>query len=134
MKRLLQSTLLTLVLITAPLSRLVRAQSLSAGASAFARVKEDIARRLKKGMTNVTVKLRNGNVLKGRLTEKSETMFTLREDKTRNNHDISYVDVYKIKGSGELSRGAKFSILTSIIAGSGLLGLLMSLKKPATVH
>jgi small nuclear ribonucleoprotein (snRNP)-like protein len=133
MKRLLQSMLLTLVLIAAPLSRLVRAQSLAASSSAFARVKDDIGKRLKDGLTNVTVKLRNGTVLKGRITEKSETMFTLREAKTRNNRDISYVDVSRIRGGG-LSRGAKFGILTSIIAGSVLLGALMSLKHPAEVH
>ena len=134
MKRLLQSMLLTVVLIAAPLSRLVRAQNLTASSSAFSRVKDDIAKRLKNGLTAVTVKLRNGSVLKGRITEKSETMFTLREDKTRNNHDISYVDVSRIRGSGRLSQGAKFGILTSILAGSVLLGALMSLKHPAEAH
>ena len=134
MKKLLQSTLLTVVMIAAPLTRLVRAQSLTASSAAFSRVKDDIAKRLKNGLTAVTVRLRNGNVLKGRVTAKSETMFTLREDKTRNNRDISYVDVSKIKESGTLSHGAKLGILTSIIGGSVLLGALMSLKHPAEAH
>ena len=68
MKRLLQSTLLTLVLIAAPLSRLVRAQNLTASSAAFFRVKDDIAKRLRNGLTAVTVRLRNGNVLRGRIT------------------------------------------------------------------
>jgi len=134
MKRLLHSTLLTLVMITAPLTRLARGQNLTAGSAAFARVKDDIAKRLKDGLTAVTVRLRNGDVLKGRITEKSETMFTLKEDKTRNNRDISYVEVSKINGSGRLSQGAKLGILTSIIGGSVLLGALMSLKHPAEAH
>jgi len=129
MKRLLQSALLTFMLIVAPLSRLARAQNLSENTSAFTKIKADIAKRLKNGLTSVTVRLRNGSELKGRITQRSETMFTLREDKTWHNRDISFDDVSRIR-SGRLSQGAKLSILTSIIAGSVLLGALMSLKNP----
>jgi small nuclear ribonucleoprotein (snRNP)-like protein len=129
MKRLLQSALLTFMLIVAPLSRLVRAQNLTESTSAFAKIKTDIIKRLKDGLTNVTVKLRNGSELKGRITQRSETMFTLREDKTLHNRDIGFGDVSRIR-SGRLSQGAKLSILTSIIAGSVVLGALMSLKNP----
>ena len=136
MNKLFQSMLLTFVLFYTPLSRLVSAQNLNAASSAFVRVKDDIGRRLKNGLTNVSVKLRNGKELKGRITQTSETMFTLREDKTRNNHDISYVDVFKIRGTGGLSQGAKLGILTSIISGAGVLGLLISLRHPkqSVVH
>jgi small nuclear ribonucleoprotein (snRNP)-like protein len=133
MKKLLQSTLLTLVLIVTPLCRLVRAQQLAASAAAMSKVKADIAKRLKNGFTNVTIKLRNGSELRGRITQTSETMFTLKEDKTRNRHDISYVDVFRIRGGG-LSQGAKLGILTSIISGSVVFGVLMSLKSPASAH
>jgi small nuclear ribonucleoprotein (snRNP)-like protein len=125
--------LLTLVLIVTPLCRLVRAQQLAAGSVAISKVKADVAKRLKNGFANVTVKLRNGSELRGRITQTSETMFTLKEDKTRNHRDISYVDVFRIKGGG-LSQGAKFGILTSIITGSVVLGILMSLKSPAPVR
>jgi small nuclear ribonucleoprotein (snRNP)-like protein len=128
MKRLMQSMLLTVLLTATPLCRLIRAQNLVASSSAIAKVKDDIAKRLRNGLTNVTVKLRNGKLLKGRLTQTSETMFTLKEEKTRNHHDISYVDVFKLSGSDGLSRGTKFGILTSILAGAGVIGILMSVR------
>ena len=77
------------------------------------RIKTDIAKRLRNEKTNVTVRLRNGSELKGRITQAAENMFTLKE-KTGTQRDISYTDVTKVKGRG-LSKGAKFGILTGIL-------------------
>lgn len=91
------------------------------------RIKTDIARRFRDGKTNLTVRLRNGSELKGRLTQAAENMFTLREKKTGAQRDISYADVSRVSGQG-LSKGAKFGILTGIVAGAVIIGALISLK------
>lgn len=91
------------------------------------KIKTDIARRLRDEKTNVTVRLRNGLELKGRIIQAAENVFSLREKKDGTRRDISYTDVMKVKGQG-LSKGAKFGILTGIIAGAVIIGALISLK------
>ena len=91
------------------------------------RIKTDIARRMRIARTTVTVSLRNGSELKGRITQAAENMFTLKENNTGTQRDVSYADVTKVKGRG-LSKGAKFGILTGIIAGAVIIGALISLK------
>jgi hypothetical protein len=53
-------------------------------------------------------------------------VFTLKE-KAGTQRDISYADVTKVKGRG-LSNGAKFGILTGIVAGAVIIGALINLK------
>lgn len=89
------------------------------------RIKADIAKRLRDEKTNVTVRLRNGSELKGKITEVAENMFTLKAKNIQ--RDISYADVTRVKGQG-LSKGAKFGILTGILAGAVIIGALISLK------
>jgi len=89
------------------------------------KIKTDIARRLRDAKTNVTVRLRDGSELKGRITQAAENMFTLKAKNTQ--RDISYADVTKLKGNG-LSKGAKFGILTAFITGAVIIGALISLK------
>ena len=91
------------------------------------RIKTDIARRMRDAKTTVTVSLRNGSELKGRITQAAENMFTLKENNTGTQRDVSYADVTKVKGRG-LSKGAKFGILTGIIAGAVIIGALISLR------
>ena len=91
------------------------------------RIKTDIARRMRIARTTVTVSLRNGSELKGRITQAAENMFTLKENNTGTQRDVSYADVTKVKGRG-LSKGAKFGILTGIIAGAVIIGALISLR------
>ena len=43
------------------------------------KIKTDIARRFRDEKTNVTIRLRNGSELKGRITQAAENMFTLKE-------------------------------------------------------
>ena len=120
----LMSGVLMLVLVLLPVRRTALGQQRLAD-QGVVRIKTDIARRLRDAKTNVTVRLRNGSELKGRITQAAENMFTLRQKNTQ--RDISYADVTKVKGNG-LSKGAKFGILTGIIAGAVIIGALISLK------
>ena len=117
--------LLMLVLMVYPVPRALAQQQLTD--PGVVKIKTDIARRLRDEKTNVTVKLRNGSELKGRITQAVENMFTLKEKNTGTQRDISYADVTKVKGQG-LSKGAKFGILTGVIAGAVIIGALISLK------
>ncbi len=122
----LRPVVLMLALVLSTVPRAALAQQRFADSSEV-KVKNDIKRRLRDGKTNVTVRLRNGSELKGRITEAAENMFTLREKNAGAQRDISYADVIKLKGQG-LSKGAKFGILTGIVAGAVIIGALVSLK------
>jgi small nuclear ribonucleoprotein (snRNP)-like protein len=116
--------MMTLVLSSGPKTALARQQLTGPG---VVRIKTDIARRLRDAKTNVTVMLRDGSELKGRITQAAENMFTLKDKNTGTQRDVSYADVTKVKGRG-LSKGAKFGILTGIIAGAVIIGALISLR------
>lgn len=117
---------LTLALMLSPVRRAALAQQRLTD-SGVEKIKNDIARRFRDGKTNVTVRLRNGSERTGRITQAAENMFTLREKNSGSQLDISYADVTKVKGKG-LSKGAKFGILTGIVAGAVIIGALISLK------
>ena len=116
--------LMTLALIFAPVGSVSMAQQ-NLTDPAVLKMKTDIEKRLRDKKTSVTVKLRNGSELKGKITQAAEDAFTLKVKK--NTRDISYTDVTKLKGQG-LSKGAKFGILTGIITGAVVIGALISLK------
>jgi sRNA-binding regulator protein Hfq len=118
----LMPVLLMLALTVSPVPRAALAQQQLTDQ----KIKTDIARRLRDAKTNVAVRLRNGSELKGKITQAAENVFTLKE-KTGTHRDISYADVMKVQGRG-LSKGAKFGILTGIIAGAVIIGALISLK------
>ena len=120
----LMSGVLMLVLVLLPVRRTALGQQRLTDSSVV-RIKTDIAKRLRDAKTNVTVRLRDGSELKGRITQAAENMFTLKAKNTQ--RDISYADVTKVKGNG-LSKGAKFGILTGFIAGAVIIGALISLK------
>ena len=115
---------LMLVLMLSPVRRSALAQQ-HLTEPGVEKIKTDVTRRLRDAKTNVTVRLRNGSELQGRITQAAENMFTLREKNTQRN--ISYADVTKLKGRG-LSKGAKFGILTGIVAGAVIIGALVSMK------
>ena len=118
--------LLMLALIVSPVPKKAVAQQQLTDPGVL-RIKTDIARRMRIARTTVTVSLRNGSELKGRITQAAENMFTLKENNTGTQRDVSYADVTKVKGRG-LSKGAKFGILTGIIAGAVIIGALISLR------
>lgn len=121
MTNLLRSIPLAITLLLAPLIRLVEAQQLAPSETTM---KNKILKRMN---TNVTIVLRNGGELRGRITQASENMFTIKEDRTRHQRDVYFTDVMRLK-SGGMSKGAKFGILTGLITGTVLIGALMSLK------
>ena len=120
----LMPAFLMLALMLSPIRRVALAQQLTD--SGVEKIKIDIARRFRDGKTDVTVRLRNGSERRGRITQAAENMFTLREKKGTQS-DFSYADVSRVKGNG-LSKGAKFGILTGILAGAVIIGALISLK------
>ena len=120
----LMSGVLMLALVLLPIRRAALAQQRLAD-QGVVKIKTDIAKRLRDAKTNVTVRLRDGSELKGRITQAAENMFTLKAKNSQ--RDISYADVTKVKGNG-LSKGAKFGILTGFIAGAVIIGALISLK------
>ena len=122
----LMSVLLVLALIVFPVPRAALAQQQLTDPGVV-KIRTDIARRLRDEKTNITVRLRNGSELKGRITQAAENVFTLKEKSTGTQRDISYANVTKVKGRG-LSRGAKFGILTGILAGAVIIGALINLK------
>ena len=122
----LMPVLLMLALSLFPVRRSALAQQQLADPG-VAKIKTDISRRLRDEKTNVTVRLRTGSELKGRITQAAENMFTLREKNSGTQRHISYADVTKVRGQG-LSKGAKFGILTGIIAGAVIIGALISVK------
>src|SRR6185503_10996114 len=121
----LMPVLLMLALVLSPMPRVALAQQQLTNPGVV-KIKTDVARRLRDEKTNVTVRLRNGSELKGRITKAAENMFTIKE-KAGFQRDISYADVMKVNGKG-LSKGAKFGILTGIIAGAVIIGALISMK------
>jgi len=122
----LMPVILTLALLLSPVRRAALAQQRLADSSVV-KIKTDIARRLRDAKTNVTVTLRGGSELKGRITQAAENMFTLRQKNGSIQRDINYADVTRVNGQG-LSKGAKFGILTGILAGAVIIGALISLK------
>ena len=120
----LKPVLLMLVLVLSPIPRAALAQQLTD--PGVVKIKDEIARRFRDDKRNVTLKLRNGSDLTGRITQAAESWFSLKE-KTGTQKEISYADVTKVKGRG-LSKGAKFGILTGIISGAVIIGALISLK------
>src|SRR5262245_35635942 len=120
----LMPVLLMVALVLCPVRRTVLGQQQLTDPG-VAKIKTDIARRLRDEKTNVTVRLRNGSEFKGRLTQAAENMFTLKEKNTGTQRHISYTEVTRIKGQG-LSKGAKFGILTGIVAGVFIIGALIS--------
>jgi len=124
MKKLIPA-LLMLVLVLSPIARTALAQQLTD--PTVAKVRAEIVRRFRDERRNVTLRLRNGSELTGRITQAAENWFSLKEKTTGTQRDISYADVTKVKGKG-LSKGAKFGILTGIIAGAVIIGALISLK------
>ena len=122
----LRLVLLVLALVLSPVLPVAFAQQ-QLNEPGVEKIKIDIARRFRDEKTNVPLRLRNGSELKGRITEAAENMFTLKKKNSGTKQDISYADVTKVKGQG-LSKGAKFGILTGIIAGAVVIGALISLK------
>lgn len=115
MEKKLKALALALLLIFAPLAPVVRAQSQPADVEKTAKIKSEIARRVRNEKTSVKIKLRDGAELKARITQAGESSFTATDEKTGKQTELAYSDVAKVKGRG-MSTGLKIGI----IAGAAL--------------
>ena len=97
MKRTLTTLFLAYALILSTFGPTARAQSTL---NAETKAKTEVVNRLNKKETRVKVKLRNGSEMKGRITQSSENIFTLTDEKTGNRSDIAYADVVNVEGRG----------------------------------
>jgi hypothetical protein len=120
MKRIPTILFLALTIVLAPFGPAVRGQQQSAHTSETN--KAEVERRLSKKEERVKVKLRNGSQVKGRITQTSDTGFTLTDEKTGSRIDLAYADVLDVEGRG-MSKTKKIAIGVGIgvVAFAGLL-------------
>ena len=106
-----------LMLVLAPLMRVAQAQPQSRDEQNTASIKATVEKRLANKKTRVKVKLRSGDDLKGQIDQSHDNGFTLTQDKTNKQVQISYADVQKVSGRGGLSTAAKIGIVAAIAVG-----------------
>jgi hypothetical protein len=92
------------------------------------RVKAEVESRIKKKEEHVKIKLRSGSQVNGRITQPSDTGFTIIDDKTGNRTEIAYADVTNVEGRG-MSKTKK----TFIGVGIGV-GVLIAVVAYAVTH
>ena len=80
------------------------------------KVKTEVETRLRKKEEHVKVKLRSGSEVKGRITQTSDTGFTVVEDKTGGTTQIAYADVSDVEGRG-MSKKKKGLIIAAVVVG-----------------
>ena len=113
-----------LMLVLAPLMRLAQAQPQQSTAS----IKATVEKRLANKKTKVKVKLRTGEEVKGKLDQSDDNGFTLTQDKTNKQVQISYADVEKVSGRGGLSTAAKIGIVAAIAVGVLAIVVIVALR------
>ena len=106
--------LLALMLVFAPLARMVEAQTQSNDMVNTAKIRSEVAKRLGNKKTRVKIKLRSGEELKGTIDRADDNAFTVTQDKTGKKIEISYGDVKSVKGRGGLSTWAKIGIAAGV--------------------
>ena len=84
--------------------------------NAETKAKAEVVDRLNKKETRVKVKLRNGSEIKGRITQTSESSFTLTDEKSGNRSDIAYTDVVNVEVRG-MSKKKKTFIAVGVAVG-----------------
>jgi len=113
-----------LMLVLAPLMQVAQAQPQQGAAS----VKATVEKRLANKKTKVKVKLRSGEDVKGRIDQSDDNGFTLTQDKTNKQVQISYADVEKVSGRGGLSTAAKIGIVAAIALGVLAIVVIVALR------
>ncbi|MGH9972185.1 MAG: hypothetical protein ACREBG_30945 [Pyrinomonadaceae bacterium] len=111
MKTRLTTLCLSLLLLFGPLGRAVVAQQPSADVEKATKVKSEVAKRVTNKKTRVKIKLRSGEELKGRITQADESRFTVTDEKTGKQTELTYTEVATVKGRGGLSTGWKIGIV-----------------------
>ena len=106
---------LSLLLFFGPLAQAASAQQPSADLEKTMKVKSEVASRVTNKKTRIKIKLRNGEELKGRITQTDENRFAITDEKTGKQTELAYNEVATVKGRGGLSTGWKIGII-SIVA------------------
>lgn len=114
MERIPTVLFLALTIVLAPFGPTAHGQQQSLHASETTRA--EVERRLSKKEERVKVKLRNGSQVKGRITQTSDTGFTLTDEKTGSRTDLAYADVLDVEGRG-MSKTKKVAIGVGIGVG-----------------
>lgn len=117
MKKKLMVGSVALLLVLAPLIRVAQAQPQSRDEQNTASIKATVEKRLANKKTKVKVKLRAGEEMKGRIDQSDDNGFTITQDKTNKQVQISYAEVQKVSGRGGLSTAAKIGIIAGIAVG-----------------
>ena len=128
MRRTLTTIFLALVIVLSPLGPAAHANNKQDPATATAKVKADVIKRLNKKETHVKIRLRNGSQVMGHITQTGDDSFKLTEDKTGRSTDIAYADVQTLEGRG-MSKTKK-----GLIAGGIVLGVAIAVIAYAFTH
>jgi small nuclear ribonucleoprotein (snRNP)-like protein len=121
-----KSLALAFMLVLTPLAPIARAQP-QTSPDQSAKIKSEVAKRIANKKNHVTIDLRNGDKLKGRLEQADDNKFTIRQDNTGNKIELSYSDVLKVKGQG-LGTGAKIGIALGVAAAVVAVVVVVALK------
>lgn len=119
---------ITFVLIFVPLTRMAQARSQTGDSQKTAKVKAEVARRGAQKKAKVKVKLLNGEEVKGQIDRTDDNGFTITQDKTNKQIQMSYADVAEIKGRGGLSTAAKIGIIVGISVGVLIIAAIVAVK------
>ena len=114
MKTSLTIICLSLLLLFGPLGKAVCAQQPAADVETTLKVKSEVAKRVTNKKTRVKIKLRNGDELKGRITQADENRFAVTDEKTGKQTELAYNEVTTVKGRGGLSTGWKIGIVAIV--------------------
>lgn len=119
---------ITFVLICVPLTRMAHARSQTGDSQKTAKVKAEVARRVAQKKAKVKVKLLNGEELKGQIDQSDDNGFTITQDKTNKQMQISYAEVERVSGRGGLSTAAKIGIIAAIAVGVLAIVVIVALR------
>ena len=128
MKRKVMVASVALLLALAPLMRVAQAQPQSRDEQKAASIKATVEKRLVNKKTRVKVKLRTGEEVKGKINQSDDNGFTLAQDKTNKQVQISYAEVEKVSGRGGLSTAAKIGIIAGIAVGVLAIVIVVALR------
>ena len=118
---------LALILSLATLGRAAYAQQQSRQSQHTARVKAEIIRRSTGKRGRVTIRLQNGQELKGHINQIGDDTFTLSDERTSKLTSIAYGEVKSLSGRA-LSKGKKIGIIASLAVGVVVLVGILSFK------
>ena len=88
------------------------------------KIKREVETRLRKKEEHVKVKLRSGSEVKGRITQTSDSGFTVVEDKTGGSSQIAYADVSDVEGRG-MSKKKKGFIIGAVVVGLAVTAVIL---------